>query len=144
MTTTSGATSEEEVLEMLRDSARAIALSDGVAVVRRYGDQVAYVGEDAITPLWTGQRFPIHTCISGLAMLARQPILIPDILKDPRVPLNAYLSTFVRSMAMFPIGTGEPGPVTRAVQTLFEDALHGRAEQYRSWLDPVPVPASTS
>ena len=27
------------------------------------------------------------------------------------------------------------------MQDLFEDALHGRAEQYRSWLDPVPVPA---
>jgi hypothetical protein len=25
------------------------------------------------------------------------------------------------------------------VQKVFEDALHGRAERYREWLDPVPV-----
>ncbi|HSX55186.1 MAG TPA: hypothetical protein VLG14_07810, partial [Sphingomonas sp.] len=35
---------------------------------------------------------------------AGEPILIPDIRNDPRVPLNAYLATFVASMAMFPIG----------------------------------------
>jgi branched-chain amino acid aminotransferase len=37
------------------------------------------------------------------------------------------------------IGDGRPGEITRAVQTVFEDALHGRAERYREWLDPVPV-----
>ncbi len=37
------------------------------------------------------------------------------------------------------IGAGEPGELTRAVQTAFEDALHGRTERYREWLDPVPA-----
>jgi hypothetical protein len=41
-------------------------------------------------------------------MLNRQPVIIPDIHADPRVPLSAYLSTFVQSMAMFPVGIGEP------------------------------------
>jgi branched-chain amino acid aminotransferase len=43
------------------------------------------------------------------------------------------------------IGDGTPGPVTRAVQALLDDALHGRDERYRSWLDPVPArePART-
>ena len=36
------------------------------------------------------------------------------------------------------VGTGEPGPVTRAVQEVFEDALHGRSERYADWLDIVP------
>ena len=40
-----------------------------------------------------------------------------------------------------PIGTGEPGPVTRAVQEVFEDALHGRSDRYADWLDIVPQPA---
>ena len=30
-----------------------------------------------------------------------------------------------------------PGEITRAVQAAFEDALHGRAERYREWLDLV-------
>jgi len=37
------------------------------------------------------------------------------------------------------IGDGKPGAVTRAVQQAFDDALHGRTERYREWLDPVPV-----
>ena len=37
-----------------------------------------------------------------------------------------------------PVGTGEPGPITRAVQRVFEDALHGRAERYAEWNDVVP------
>ena len=49
--------------------------------------------------------------------------------------------TPVREVDDHPVGTGKPGPVTRAVQETFEDALHGRAERYREWLDPVPVEA---
>jgi branched-chain amino acid aminotransferase len=30
-----------------------------------------------------------------------------------------------------------PGEITEVIQTKFEDALHGRAEEYREWLDPV-------
>jgi branched-chain amino acid aminotransferase len=41
------------------------------------------------------------------------------------------------------IEIGEPGEITRAVQAVFEDALHGRAERYREWLDVVKVPART-
>ncbi len=47
--------------------------------------------------------------------------------------------TPIREVDDHPVGAGEPGEVTRAVQALFEDALHGRAEQYREWLDPVPA-----
>lgn len=98
----------DAALETLRAQTRAIAECDGVTIVRRVGDRVAYVGEDAIGPLWTGQDFPIGQCISGLAILERRPILIPDVMVDERVPLPVYLSTFVRSMAMFPLGAGEP------------------------------------
>jgi branched-chain amino acid aminotransferase len=41
------------------------------------------------------------------------------------------------------IGEGQPGPVTRQVQQLFDDAVHGRAPQYAEWLDLVPVPSRT-
>ena len=36
---------------------------------------------------------------------------------------------------------GEPGEITRAIQAKFEDALHGRAEEYREWLDSSSRPA---
>jgi branched-chain amino acid aminotransferase len=47
--------------------------------------------------------------------------------------------TPVREIDDHTIGTGEPGPITKDVQRVFEDALHGRDERYRRWLDPVPV-----
>jgi len=47
----------------------------------------------------------------------------------------------VREVDDHSIGSGEPGALTRAIQTAFEDALHGRSDTYREWLDPVPVPA---
>jgi branched-chain amino acid aminotransferase len=34
---------------------------------------------------------------------------------------------------------GPPGEITRAIQSVFEDALCGRAERYSKWLDRVPV-----
>jgi branched-chain amino acid aminotransferase len=37
------------------------------------------------------------------------------------------------------IASGKPGELTVAVQTAYEDALHGRTERYREWLDPVPA-----
>jgi branched-chain amino acid aminotransferase len=40
------------------------------------------------------------------------------------------------------VGSGTPGEITRAVQSVFEDALLGRDARYRDWLDPVEVPAS--
>jgi branched-chain amino acid aminotransferase len=39
------------------------------------------------------------------------------------------------------IGSGRPGEVCAAVQKAFEDALLGRTERYREWLDPVEIPA---
>jgi branched-chain amino acid aminotransferase len=39
------------------------------------------------------------------------------------------------------IEIGPPGPITRAVQGVFEDALCGRDARYADWLDLVPVPS---
>jgi len=38
------------------------------------------------------------------------------------------------------IGSGEPGPITRRLQQVFDDALHGREPRYQDWLDVVKLP----
>jgi branched-chain amino acid aminotransferase len=45
----------------------------------------------------------------------------------------------IREVDDHAVGSGEPGELTRAVQQGFEDALYGRTERYREWLDPVPA-----
>jgi branched-chain amino acid aminotransferase len=47
----------------------------------------------------------------------------------------------VREVDDHAVGAGKPGEITRAIQSAFDDALHGRTERYREWLDPVPAAA---
>ncbi len=48
----------------------------------------------------------------------------------------------VREIDDHPIG--EPGEITRHIQGKFEDALGGRADEYREWLDVVEQPSKVS
>jgi GAF domain-containing protein len=98
----------EEVTTIVRRTARALAASDGASFVLRDGELCYYVDEDAIAPLWKGQRFPMSSCISGWVMLNRQPVIIPDIYVDARIPHDAYRPTFVHSLAVVPIRTLAP------------------------------------
>ena len=50
----------------------------------------------------------------------------------------------VREIDDHTVGGGEPGPITRELQRAFDDALHGRAERYRDWLDVVKVPTKAA
>lgn len=102
------ASSRDEIVAIVRSAARRIVGADGVAIILLDGDQCHYVEEDAIGPLWKGQRFPAESCVSGWAMSHRQTVVIPDILFDPRVPQEAYRQTFVRSMMMAPMGNEAP------------------------------------
>ncbi|MCW5549824.1 MAG: GAF domain-containing sensor histidine kinase [Opitutaceae bacterium] len=98
----------DDVTAVVRRAARALTGADGVTFVLREGEQVFYADEDAIGPLWKGRRFPARACISGWAILERQTAVIEDIYADPRVPADAYRTTFVRSLAMVPIGRDAP------------------------------------
>jgi branched-chain amino acid aminotransferase len=40
------------------------------------------------------------------------------------------------------IEIGPPGEITRQIQKVYDDALRGRADQYREWLDYVRVPST--
>jgi signal transduction histidine kinase len=96
------------IIDIVRHAARALVHADGATFVLRDGDRCFYVDEDAIGPLWKGQRFPLSACISGWAMLNRKPAVIEDIYQDSRIPHDAYRPTFVKSLVMTPIRTAAP------------------------------------
>jgi PAS domain S-box-containing protein len=98
----------ENVVEIVRSAARRLVGSDGATFVLREGDQVYYVAEDAISPLWAGKRFAASECVSGWAMTRKQSVTIRDVYADARIPHEAYRPTFVRSMAMVPVLREEP------------------------------------
>jgi GAF domain-containing protein len=97
-----------EVGDLVRVEARRSTGAQGATFVLREQDRCFYADEDAIAPLWKGQRFPITACISGWAMLHDETAVIPDIELDERIPLEAYLPTFVRSLVMVPVGSPTP------------------------------------
>jgi PAS domain S-box-containing protein len=98
----------EEIVAIVRGSARKLAEADGIAFVRREGDECHYVEEDAVAPLWKGRHFPMSACISGWSMLHRRTVVIPDIYADPRIPHDTYRPTFVKSLIMVPIEVEQP------------------------------------
>ena len=102
------AQSRAQAIETIRATARAICGSDGITIVLREGDICHYVEEDAIAPLWKGQRFALNACISGWSMQNAQTAVIEDVFADPRIPHDAYRPTFVKSLIMTPIGEGRP------------------------------------
>ncbi|MCZ7525611.1 MAG: GAF domain-containing protein [Acidimicrobiia bacterium] len=97
-----------EIQETVRTAARQVVLADGATFVLRDGDECFYADEDAMSPLWKGQRFPLTRCISGWAMLNDEVAIVPDITQDERIPLEAYRPTFVKSLVMVPVGRGGP------------------------------------
>ena len=102
------ARSVPEIMDIVAHSARTLIGADGITFVLRDGDRCYYAEEDAIGPLWKGQRFPMSACISGWCMLERRAAVIPDIYQDDRIPQDAYRPTFVRSLAMVPVRQDDP------------------------------------
>lgn len=132
----------EQVQDVVRTSARQLVEADGATLVLLEGDKCYYADEDAISPLWKGERFPVEQCISGWAMTHRQATVVPDIRLDDRISQSAYAPTFVRSLVMVPIDDESPigaigvywarvrratdGEVTRLIRlaTVTSEALH--------------------
>jgi signal transduction histidine kinase len=98
----------EGVMRVVRRVARELCGADGATFVLRDEGKCFYADEDAIEPLWKGKRFPMDACVSGWAMNRREAVMIEDIYVDPRVPIDAYRPTFVKSLAMVPIRTAAP------------------------------------
>ncbi len=97
-----------EIIAVVRSMARSVCSADGVTFVLRDGNFCHYVDEDAIGPLWKGQKFPANTCISGWAMINAQTAWIDDIFVDDRIPHDVYRKTFVKSLVMTPVGRNTP------------------------------------
>ena len=67
---------------------------------------------------WTGSqapaypRFPVTQGLNGAAVAAREPVVVPDVTKDPR-----YLTTFgsTRSEAIFPVQGSDDGSIVGTI-----------------------------
>lgn len=87
---------------------RQLVTADGATFVLSEDDYVYYAEEDAREPLWKGCRFLTAECISGWVITHRQLAAVEDVYRDARIPIEEYRRTFVRSLAMVPLGREHP------------------------------------
>ncbi|MGQ5521801.1 sensor histidine kinase [Chitinimonas sp. PSY-7] len=99
---------QDEVLSLVLSAVRNLALADGATFIMRDGDQSYYAEEDAIAPMWLGQRQLFTSCMGGQAMMQARQIIVPDIYADPKVQHAHYRPTFARSLVMTPILQASP------------------------------------
>lgn len=97
-----------DILQIVRRATRELCGADGSTFVLRDGDACLYADEEAVDPLWLGQRVPMSACLSGWAITHRQPAVVRDVRLDVRVRAADYQGTFVRGAVVVPIRAVDP------------------------------------
>lgn len=97
-----------ELQEIVATAARKLVNATGTTFVIKRDGFCHYVEEDTQMPLWKGNHFPLENCITGWVMLNKKPVIINDIYKDERIPIEVYKNTYVKSLAVFPANHQDP------------------------------------
>lgn len=98
-----GVGSVSELATELCSAGQKLLDAAGATFVLSEGEEVYYAEEVAEGRLWKGQRFPVTACISGWAIKNRTPAVVENVFEDSRVPQEAYVPTFVKSLVMMPL-----------------------------------------
>jgi branched-chain amino acid aminotransferase len=129
----------------------AILLDDKGYVCEGTGENIYVVRDDVIaTPavsnaiLWGINRMSILEIAKDLGYeVVQRDIARAELTLADEVFLSGTAAELTPVREIDDIQIGPPGPITREIQGVFDDALHGRSERYAHWLDVVPIPAQT-
>jgi branched-chain amino acid aminotransferase len=114
---------------------------ENVYIVR---DGVIYTPPATASILWGINRMSILEIAKDLGYeVVERDIARSEMVLADEMFLSGTAAELVPVREIDDIEIGTPGPITRELQSAFEDALHGRSERYAHWLDIVPIPAST-
>jgi branched-chain amino acid aminotransferase len=129
----------------------AILLDDKGYVCEGTGENIYVVRDGVIaTPqatngiLWGINRMSIIEIAKDLGHeVVQRDITRAELAMADEVFLSGTAAELTPVREIDDLEIGPPGPITRQIQGVFEDALHGRSDQYAHWLDVVPIPAQT-
>jgi branched-chain amino acid aminotransferase len=114
---------------------------ENVYVVR---DGVIYTPQAANSILWGINRMSVIEIARDLGYeVVERDISRAEMPLADELFLSGTAAELTPVREIDDIEIGPPGEITRAIQAVFEDALHGRSERYAHWLDVVPLPAQT-
>jgi signal transduction histidine kinase len=96
------------LMSIVCKASRILTGADGASFVLREGEVCMYADEEAIAPLWKGEKIAAQACISGWAMAHCQPAVVEDTRRDARTPAQTYARTFARSAVCVPVRSKDP------------------------------------
>ncbi|HSN18127.1 MAG TPA: ATP-binding protein [Gammaproteobacteria bacterium] len=96
----------EAVVTRLCRAARQMSGADAAVLSLKEGELCHVIGEDAVTPYWKGRRYPCKETVTGWVIEHGQPLVVDDM-DDPRVAAVSHRNSYVKSMAVVPLGKPE-------------------------------------
>lgn len=67
---------ESELISVIATAARELCNADGATFVLKEDNNCYYIEENAISPLWKGKKFPLESCVSGIAMTQKEVVCL--------------------------------------------------------------------
>ena len=84
----------------------AVPSADGAVIEMQEGDELVYTATKGSLARHAGLRIPLSGSLAGACLLTNQPLLVPDVLLDPRVKHDLVERLRLRSCVMVPVRRG--------------------------------------
>jgi PAS domain S-box-containing protein len=81
----------------------AVPHAEGAVIEMREGEELVYRATKGVLVPHAGLRVPLHASLAGTCLLSGEPLLVPDVLKDPRVKRDLVASLRLRSCVLVPV-----------------------------------------
>lgn len=81
----------------------AVPHAEGAVIEMREDEELVYRATRGALVPHTGLRVPLRASLAGACLLSGEPILVPDVLKDPRVKHDLVATLRLRSCVLVPV-----------------------------------------
>jgi PAS domain S-box-containing protein len=81
----------------------AVPHAEGAVIETLDGEELVYRATKGVLVGHAGLRLPLRNSLAGACLLSGEPILVPDVLEDPRVKRDLVASLRLRSCALVPV-----------------------------------------
>ena len=84
----------------------AVPHAEGAVIETRDGEELVYRATKGVLVAHAGLRLPLRGSLAGACLLSGEPLLVPDVLEDPRVKRDLVDRLRLRSCVLVPVRRG--------------------------------------